>query len=239
MATFAQAQGFIGAAGSSMSITIPTPTAGNMMVLWVAQAAVGTLTITSPSGWTTMENVNAGSGSTTRSFRGFYKIAGAGETTSVSLSSTASNVWCAGYGEWSGVGPNTVLDNTQEEDAQTNASGTVNTPSMTPSPGGYAALVTFACYDRASATFSAPAVSGSNVGAITERVDTVQNDGGGAGQSIIVAEGNISNVSGAYQGSATASTAGVGAGGIAIFKNAVLAMPAEPNLPLIYLRKNR
>lgn len=221
-----QSQGFISASTTSFAFTIPTPTTGNLMVIWAANASTTTITVSSPAGWTPMTSITSGSGGTARNFRGFYKIAAAGESTSVTLA--GANVWGVGYSEYSGVDNVTPL---LVENAQANASGTVTTPNVTPT-AALSVVLSAAYYIRGIATLSAEQLTPSAT-SLTERVDTAQNNAAGNGQSIGVADLLVASTSGSYQGTATASAAAVGAGGIAIFQAAAPAAVALPPLPTV------
>ena len=199
------------ASGTAPAVTLgATPTNGNLLVASIAYgAAQATLTIT---GWTPGTLTSGGSGGSARAVRMFYKIA-SGDSATVTAAGASSNTWVISVAEYSGVDATTPL---LVESSQLNISGTVTTPSVTPT----ASKAVVACcgigVHSSTATFSAEAISGTGVGTVTERTDT----GGGSTMSACLFDGLTASTSGAYAGSATSATAAVGVGAIMVFQAA-------------------
>jgi hypothetical protein len=190
------------------------PIQGNLIVGCVmVPAAVGAFTTT---GFTQGTAQSLGSGGTTRAGVMFWKVAGAGESSTVTATWTGTTTPLLIIGEYSGVDQTTPL---LAQTSVANASGTTITGAATPGTGKVAVAVCALQVRTVSTSWSAEAISGTNVGAVTEREDnTVGNEG------CALFDGFISATdTGTYQGSGTPSAAGVGLGFIAVFQAAVVA----------------
>lgn len=213
MSAFVQSKSATGTSGA-FSVTLnSTPTQGNLLVCVCSSA--GQLTIAmSSSGWTPLTNSNAGGG-TSRSIRMFYKIAGAGESSTVTTTTTSS-AWFIAVAEYSGINTATPLN---VENSQVNASGaTQPTPTVTPS-GSEAILIVCGSGVRNNAdSFSNQQVNSSTTG-VTEREDNTSS----GNQTGCLYDKFVGSASGSYSGVATPTTTAVGEGAIAIFNDAVAA----------------
>jgi hypothetical protein len=229
--TFIQAKENGSTTGTSASATFTSaPTAGNLLVAWVISNT--TTVITNAGGWTPMTSSAGGTGGSTRSFRGFYKIAAVGESSSPAFA-VGSGAWGLVILEYQGVDGVTPL---LIENSQLNASGTVTTPTVTPT-ASKEVVISFALGTSAgtNTTFSAEQINASATG-VNERADVGAGAHGGKACDA-AADLFVASTTGTYQGSATASAAGVGAGGIAIFQAAVvtafIASPPEVKLQAV------
>lgn len=200
------------AAATSVTATFTAAGADNLLVAW-AKSSLNPTTITVPSGWTAM--TQAASGTTaagSRSLRGAYKVAAGGETTAA-FSTTASGNWAVTVSEYSGTAAASPLLVENAVIQAGSASTPVNTPSVTPT-SGLNAVISVALAQKASSTMSAEAVNSATAG-VTERVDTAL----GLATSDLL----VTSTAGSYSGSGTTSVPSFAVGGIAIFKQAVLA----------------
>lgn len=140
----------------------------------------------------------------------FYKVAGAGESSTVNATSVGTAAWGMAVAEYSGLSATPL----NVENAQANASSTSQpSPSVTPSAGG--GLAVACAFARSSAlTFSGETISGT----ANEREDVA-----GTNVSLAIYDQTIATFSGSYAGAATATGSAVGGGGIAIFNAAAAA----------------
>jgi hypothetical protein len=194
------------------------PTAGNLLVAWVTCLATAVSnTITATNGFTALTVANNG---VPKGYI-FWKVATAGDAGSSSVAVATFAASNAGQGiadEWSttnGWPANPVDTENTQSFASTNSP---TTPTVTPTSGLTNALVATGYANTGGRSFSAEAVSGSNVGTVTEDGET---------NSTALATAVISSTTGSYQGSATLG--GPGAAGfdaIAIFKPTATATTA-------------
>ena len=218
-----------GAVGSSATpaVTLDTgPTQGNLLVASVFSSST-TAIGASASGFTVLTSTSGGSGGSTRAARMLYKVAGAGEASTITLS--AGNApWSMNVVEYSGTAASPLnIDN-----AQINASSTSQpTPSVTISGTPTEAVaVCMGGVRSGSVTFSSETIGGV---AANERVDS---PGSGVASSALY-DRIITSPSGSIGGASTASGAQVGAGTIAVFNAGAVAAAVIPDLVLQPLRQ--
>lgn len=193
-----------GASSGTAAVTFgAAPAVGDLMVAYVSVAQ----TMTATNGFTRLTVATQG----TRQGAFFWKVAVSGDTASstVNVCTQTSAVWGAEGDSWN-ASTGWPASPVNGENSQAVASTTsYTTPSITPTTTGRESVVSTSYVSTtAGRTWSAEAVSGSNVGTITEVIDTT---------SAALADGAISSVTGSYQGSATLSGAAAGIGAIAIF----------------------
>lgn len=183
-----------------------TAAAGNLLVAFATNSTATPNNV--PAGWTDLGSASA-SGGTARSCRMVYKVSD-GTETGITFSANGSG-WIA---EYSGV-DQTTPNIGGTANCQVTAAGTSHaTLSITPT-AGKSAIVICGLAVRGNPTWSAEAVSGSNVGTVTEERDV--------GQAL--ADALITSTTGAYSGSGTSSLNLTGMTGIAIFQEAGAAAP--------------
>lgn len=186
-----------------------TPTTGNLLVGWVQLNAGNVSRTLSPAGaWSEIQQV-VGTGTTAKGAL-YWKIAASEGTLQQPAAIDVACDWGCVVSEWSsalGWPANPLVIHDEQVFAAATASYT--TPSVTPTAGLDALVVCGYSASDSGRTFSAHAVSGSNVGTVTEDGDV----NGGA-----MSTAAISGTTGAYQGSATASSSRPGVSAIAIFR---------------------
>lgn len=220
MAALVQKKSAVGSSGNGSVTFDATPTQNNLLVAMIFCANATTITMSS-GGWTALTSVATGSGGSARAFRMFYKIAGAGESTTVSTTN-GNNSWVLTVAEYSGIDTTTPKN---VENAQSNASGNAQTtPTVTPTGSGDI-LIVCAGGARVNSNFVDAQINGSATG-VTDEEDNASAGGGGA--TLDFYDKLVTGFSGAYQGSTSVGTAAVGAGGIAIF-NQVAATSIFPD----------
>lgn len=164
-----------------------------------------------PANWTQID-AGVSTGSTPRGIRGAYRCV-SGDSATVSLSLSSTN-WILQVVELSGV---TALTGGA---TQLNASGTNNTPSVTPTAGS-SGIAVFCLSVKSNQTYSAQAMSGSNVGTVSERQDA-QNPAVASTLTIVTAP--VTTVTGAYQGSGTPTGNAAGSGGLGFFRSGTVSL---------------
>lgn len=213
-AAFVQSKSAGGNSTSAQAVFTGTPTQGNLLVAIVASASAGAMTMSS-SGWTVGHQTNAGSGGSSRGIATWWKVAGVGESSTVTVT-VPNSAWAIAIAEYSGIDPSSTLniDNTQA-----NASTqTQTTPTVTPSGSGNAVIVAGGMNRGLTVnTWSTEQVNSSATG-VNEREDVVSVS---PGCSICLYDKFVTGLTGTYAGVATQSGAAtVGGGGILIFNEA-------------------
>lgn len=211
------------ASGTSASDTLTaSPSEGNLLIAWVWSFAA-TEIVENTGTWSQGTSVVAGSGSTARASKMFWKIAGAGESATITCTVGSGN-WRIDHIEYSNSNGWDLTNPRDVGDAQDNATVTPNfTPTVTPTQGIEALVVLGMAVRAANATFSAEQVNGSATGVVEEL------DGSGLALCTLI----VASTSGSYQGQGTSSQPNAtGAGCIGIFKGASGGTPAtiEPAL---------
>lgn len=219
--TVVQAKGAATATDASPTVTLDAaPTQGNLLVAWICcgntQAAI------SLAGWTGGTLQSTGSGGTQRAGRMFYKVAGAGESATITGSLTSTS-WVIQVVELSAPAATPLL---------TGNSGITFTSTSTLTPtSGKEAMVVFGMMTRSTAgTWSGESITGTGTGVanLTEQLDTAASVN--AGSCLVTA--NISPTSGGtYTGNGTPSAGSVGVNAIMIFEAA-----AAQDTPELYGR---
>lgn len=203
---FVQSKNGTGTTGANSTVSLTSPaTVGNLLILSLSRGQNLADTFT---GYTGLTSVGVG-GTTLTHLQMFYKVATGGEQVVSSATGAQSGGWSLNALEYSGTDTVAPLD---IDNAQTNASGTVATPTVTPT-ASVVRLVVFTTFVKANATFSAEQINASATG-VTERLDA----GGANSSGQQVSDLFVASTSGTYNGTATASTNAAGAGAIAIFK---------------------
>lgn len=197
-----------GTTSGTASVTFgAVPAVGDLMVAAVVVLANNVMTGT--NGWASLTQINQG---TNRRIGLFWKVAVAGDTGSVTSNiCTFTSVNWGSQGDIWNASTGWPVSPANGENSQAVASATAyTTPSITPTITGRESVVVTS-YDvtAITRTWSAEAVSGANVGTITE----VWDSNGAA-----YASGPITSATGSYQGSATVSGVAItGLDTIAIF----------------------
>lgn len=196
-----------GAVGGTASATFgAVPTVGDLGIIGVTLTANNVMTAT--NGWTQLTPAIQGA----HRIALFWKIFVSGDTASATsnICTFTSTTWGTEGDTWnasSGWPANPVNVENSQAIAST---ASYTTPSVTVTVTGRESVVVtlYSSNVTTSRTWSAEAVSGSNVGTITEVFDS---------NALTYDDGVISSATGSYQGSATLSTAGLGSDAIAIF----------------------
>jgi hypothetical protein len=225
--SFVQATTSFASSGTTASATfLSPPTEGNLIVACVWNANATGITVL--DGWTSLTQVKGGSGATSRAHVMFYKIAGAGESATVSAT-VNSSAWTIAAAEYSGIDTVTPVN---VQDAKLNASGANNyvTPIVTATSSVDVLAVT--CLGmRSNVTFSNQKFNNSttdvNVRATRSQINASMN----------LFDRFVDNVSGNWQGMATSSANEVGAGSIVLF-NQSSGVPPAPATSIAPVRVN-
>lgn len=187
------------------SVTLDaSPIQNNLLVVWIYCS--NATTITMPGGWNALTSVATGSGSNARAGRMFWKIAGAGE--SATISGTSGNAgWVIEVIEYSGVNTSSTL-NTENNQATTGTSH--STPTVTPS--ARKCLVVCGFGNRSTGAWSNEVIRGVSA---TEQLDQA----GSNTQSGAMADRLSETFNGTQTvaGSADVSSSGNGSAAIAVF----------------------
>lgn len=194
---------------ASNTITLnASPIQGNL--LYVLGTRNSTTTVAAPDGtWTALTELTVGGGSA-RSYRAFYKIAGASESATIAFANT--NTMTIHVLEYSGVAASSTLN---IDNAQLNASGSPQfTPTVTPSGSGNAIIIGYAA-QKNGATYSTEKVNVSTTG-VNERTE-INN---GTSTSGVLYDLAVTGLTGTYFGEAAPSANAIGGGGISIFNEA-------------------
>lgn len=185
---------------ASVSVTIATPTANDLLVAICGTRAA--ITITGPSGWSTAKNQNS-----TVSQGIFYKIA-TGSESSISCSGSGSNRWGISVYEYSGMVTSSPLDavnaTSSTGSSSSPASGSVTTTNADD-------LLIAGVTTGASTSFSAWSNS------FTEENDFVNGGAAGSRNTFGAADHTVTSTA-TYSTTATAGASGSWTGQIAAFK---------------------
>lgn len=203
--------------GSSAS-AVPTalgasPTAGNLLFVWVGAKA--NTTFTAPDGTWTAGVLLAATG---RSGQAFWKISSGSEGTTPTFGIGTSAGWAIFVEEWNKVDSGSVL----AENSQTTASSTTHqSPTLSPASGD----VAIAFHGYVSATVGdwiSAIIAGTNGGASTEQGDLTMGSG-----SASLYTSPITSTTGTYWGVGTSNGTGTGGAEMAIFAGAPDAIPVS------------
>lgn len=200
--------------------TVPTatlasaPATGDLLIAYVKAAA--STTLAAANGFT--KSTDVVQGGTPGAI--FWKVADGTETATIQPATVAtSKTWGCIIDEWNnaaGFPASPVLS----ENGQVVASTTsYTTQTLSPAAADGCVIATGYFNTNAARTFSAEAVSGSNVGTVTEVGEQV---------GAALATASISTTTGNYSGSATLSVATVGGDSIIIFQPSAAATKSPP-----------
>lgn len=210
-----------GTSNTAAATLSATPTAGNLLVAFVYYKN-GTTTIASNNGYTSLGVIkDAGVGAQTAGAL-YYKIAGAGETTTPSwdLPGAGSMEWICGIEEWYGLHPSTPAD-VDGGGATAGSTSFVCGSAVNPTDSKEM-LVIMGFGSRTAISWSAQATDGNS---ITERWDTTNTI------SASFSSSTLTTGAGTYSGTATASSSDTGIGLQAFFiETNVKTLAATPSL---------
>lgn len=212
-AAYVQSKTAKGSSAAPAATFTSAPTQGNLLVAAAMAMSTTVITMTS-TGWTALTSATGGTGGSTRAVRMFYKVAGAGESSIVTMAS-GNAAWAIVIGEYSGLAATPL----NVENAQVNASSNpATTPSVTPTGTGPGLFVAAMFDNSANASVSAETIGGV---ASNEREDLFGAGGSGTAPNAVLQDNIITAFTGAAAGSALFSANAAGAGAIAAFNAAL------------------